>query len=35
MFDRTLNVLPIEGAVNVECGFTASVWSLWPQAGVQ
>ena len=35
MFDWSPNVPPIEGAVNVECGWTASVCNLWLQAGVQ
>ena len=35
MFDRTPNVPPIEGAINVGCGWTVSVWNLQLQADVQ
>ena len=36
IYDRPAsNVPPIEGAVNVASGWTASVWNLQSQAGVQ
>ena len=33
--DRTPSADLVGGVVNVECGWTASVWNSWPQVGVQ